>query len=156
MHGCQHEFVNCDGMLLPYRRRLISACITMTSAVSDARDRCVLTQARLCAVQWCVQVLPECGSFQKSVHSAIFPAIKKIKQAEDAGQPKSVAIAAAVPGLIEAILKTMGCREMCQAVVDTCSCNAPGERLTFGEALLAAEANNEVVQNVRPLFVLRT
>jgi hypothetical protein len=100
-------------------------------------------------MQWCVELLPECGSFKESVHSAILPAIKKVKQAEDKGQPKSIALAEAVPGLLKAMAKTLSCREVCQAVVDTCSCKAfPDERLSFGEALLAAQDHNENFQQV--------
>lgn len=94
-------------------------------------------------------MLPECGSFKNTVHTAILPAIKKIKESEDKGQPKPVAIAAAIPGLIKAFAKTLGCREMCQALVDTCSCNIPGQSVTFGQALTDAEANNQAIKQVR-------
>ena len=100
-------------------------------------------------MQWCVQVVPECGSFKEHVHEAIFPAAKAVKQAEDAGQPKQIAMAAAVPGLVKAMLRTMACREMCQAAVDTCSCQQGGKPLTFGEALVSAEEYNANFQEVR-------
>lgn len=89
---------------------------------------------------WCVQALPECGSFQKHVHKAIFPAILAAKKAEDAAQPQNIAIAEAVPGLVAAMSKTMACKEMCEAAVTSCSCKADGDGiLTFGEALENAE-----------------
>ena len=101
-------------------------------------------------MQWCLEVLPNCGSFQQTVHRAILPAILQIKQEQDSGQPQEVAIAEAVPGLLEAMAQSFSCREMCQAVVDTCSCKAfPGESLTFGEALTAAQENNDNFQQVR-------
>lgn len=91
-------------------------------------------------MQWCVQALPECGSFKTHVHKAIFPAILEAKKAEDRGQPQSIAIAEAVPGLVAAMSKTMACKEMCQAAVSTCSCKAGGDdTLTFGEAIENAE-----------------
>lgn len=89
---------------------------------------------------WCVQALPECGSFQTHVHKAIFPAFVAAKKAEDAGQPESVAMAEAIPGLVAAMSKTMACKEMCEAAVSSCSCKADGsDALTFGEAITNAE-----------------
>lgn len=91
-------------------------------------------------MQWCVQSLPECGSFQEHVHKAIFPAIVEAKQAEDAGQPPSIALAESVPGLVKAMSRTMACKEMCEAAVSTCSCKEAGAKnLTFGEAIENAE-----------------
>ena len=101
-----------------------------------------------------MQVLPECGTFAKAVHSAVFPAIQKMKEAEDAGQPRSVAVGAGVPTLVKAFAKALGCREMCQAVVDTCSCNdSAGDSMSFGDALTAAKANIVLLQKVRPSVV---
>jgi hypothetical protein len=94
-------------------------------------------------------VLPECGSFREVVHKAIFPAALEIKKAEDAGKPQMAAISAAVPGLIEHIMKTMACKEMCEATVNTCSCKGLGPGLTFGQALQAAEEFNADYQKVR-------
>ena len=122
-----------------------SACILPAYHTAPDHDACM---------QWCVQVLPECGSFKTTVQSALFPAIKKIKQSEDAGQPKSVAIAAAIPTLVRAFARSLGCREMCQALVDTCSCNIPGESVTFGQALTDAE-DNLSVQQVRSSLQLQ-
>jgi hypothetical protein len=102
----------------------------------------------LFCMQWCVQVLPECGSFRDFVHQAIFPAALKIKKAEDAGKPKIAAVSAAVPDLLKHILQTMACKEMCEATVNTCSCKAPGGALTFGQALEAAQKYNTDFQKV--------
>jgi len=88
-----------------------------------------------------VQALPECGSFQKHVHKAIFPAILEVKNAEDEGLPESTAIAAAIPDLVKSMSKTMACREMCHATVATCSCG--NATVTFGEALENAEVNDQ-------------
>lgn len=99
-------------------------------------------------MQWCVQVLPECGSFREVVHKAILPAALEMKKAEDAGKPRIAAVSAAVPGLLEHIMKTMACKEMCEATVNTCSCKSPGKGLTFGQALQAAEEFNAEFQQV--------
>lgn len=90
---------------------------------------------------WCVQALPECGSFMTHVHKAIFPAILEVKQEEDLGLPESTAIAAAIPSVVQAMSKTMACREMCHATIATCSCG--NATLTFGEALENAEVNDD-------------
>lgn len=101
-------------------------------------------------MQWCVQALPECGSFQQSVHRAIFPAILEAKKAEDAGKPQSVAVAEAVPTLIEAMSKGMACREMCEAAVNTCSCGTSGgSGITFGQAIMDAEKSDKGFAAVR-------
>lgn len=74
------------------------------------------------------------------MHKAIFPAIVAAKKAEDAGQPQQIAIAESVPGLVEAMSKTMACKEMCEAAVTSCSCKQDGDDvLTFGEAIENAE-----------------
>lgn len=100
-------------------------------------------------LQWCVQALPECGSFQTHVHKAIFPAIIEAKKEEDAGQPQSIAIAEAVPGLVRAMSKTMACKEMCEAAVMSCSCKTDGHAaLTFGEAIENAEKAEEDFKEV--------
>lgn len=75
------------------------------------------------------------------VHKAIFPAILEAKNDEDEGLPESTALAASIPHLVEAMSKTMACREMCHATVATCSCG--NATLTFGEALENAEVNDE-------------
>jgi hypothetical protein len=78
------------------------------------------------------------------VHPAIFPAIRKIKAAQDAGQPRAIAVATAVPDLVKAMSRGMACRELCEAVISTCSCSSdPAHPLSFGEAVTAAEAQNE-------------
>lgn len=104
--------------------------------VSSQCPQCLSTLQAL----WCVQALPECGSFQTHVHKAIFPAIIEAKKEEDAGQPQQIAIAEAVPGLVRAMSKTMACKEMCEAAVTSCSCKKDGnDILTFGEAIENAE-----------------
>lgn len=75
------------------------------------------------------------------VHKAIFPAILEVKQEEDLGLPESTAIAAAIPSVVQAMSKTMACREMCHATIATCSCG--NATLTFGEALENAEVNDD-------------
>ena len=71
------------------------------------------------------------------------------KKAEDAGQPQSVAMAEAIPGLVAAMSKTMACKEMCEAAVSSCSCKADGsDVLTFGEAITNAEQIEDGFQKV--------
>jgi hypothetical protein len=101
-------------------------------------------------MQWCIQALPECGTFQEHVHRAIFPAILEAKKMEDQGKPQSVAIAEAVPLLVEAMSKGMACREMCEAAINTCSCGTSGGAgVTFGEAIMNAEKNDKGFAKVR-------
>jgi hypothetical protein len=100
-------------------------------------------------VQWCVQAFPPCGSFAATVHPAIFPAIGKIKAAQDAGQPRIMAIASAIPDVVAAMSHGMACRELCESVVGTCSCVGDRDHpLSFGEAITAAEQSNESFKQV--------
>ena len=76
--------------------------------------------------------MPKCGSFQSSVEVAILPALAVMTEAEDMGRSQMDAMGDAIPLLLNATALTMPCREMCEAVVQTCrraplpSCG-PGE-----------------------------
>lgn len=64
--------------------------------------------------------VPRCGSFQSSVETAVLPALAVMTAAQDEGRTQVEALGEAIPLLVNASALTLPCREMCEAVVQTC------------------------------------
>ena len=57
------------------------------------------------------------------MESSILPALVAVDTARNSGKSGIDALAAAVPVLLNTSALTMPCREMCEAVISTCSCS---------------------------------
>ena len=57
------------------------------------------------------------------MESSILPALVAVDTARNNGKMGINALAAAVPVLLNTSALTMPCREMCEAVISTCSCS---------------------------------
>ena len=57
------------------------------------------------------------------MESSILPALVAVDTARNSGKTGINALAAAVPVLLNTSALTMPCREMCEAVISTCSCS---------------------------------
>lgn len=79
---------------------------------------------------WCAQTAPLCGTFEK-ILDEILPVFAAV-----AGQRKDPVkeMKAAVPRILGAFSLGLPCREMCDAVTNTCGC---GEATTFGQMMAA-------------------
>lgn len=91
---------------------------------------------------WCHQTVPTCGSFQTTVEAHILPAMKVAVQRKQAGDTGAVAAAAAVPHLIQAVNKVWPCRNVCEAVMQSCGC---GDEKSFGDLITLLQRRGSVV-----------
>ena len=69
----------------------------------------------------------------------------QVSSALDKGENAVEALAEVVPELADAMALSLPCREMCQAVVNSCSC---GKERTFGDILQAVQANRRTVGSI--------
>ncbi|CAL5220141.1 g2099 [Coccomyxa viridis] len=104
--------------------------------VEDLQDSCKACVNNIKRFH-CLQTVPKCGSFQKTVETSLLPALVAVDDARDAGLSGMEALAAAVPVLLNRSALTMPCREMCEAIVSTCGCN---KDYSFGRLLDAWSA----------------
>ena len=81
-----------------------------------------------------------CGSYATIIENTILPMITKVTQAQQQGASAAAALAPVVPELLQASSLSMPCREMCEAVVSSCSCD---QEQHFGP-LLEAFINNQL------------
>ncbi|KAK9813568.1 hypothetical protein WJX73_007727 [Symbiochloris irregularis] len=72
---------------------------------------------------WCAQTVPKCGSYSTIIENTILPMITRVTQARQQGASAVAALAPVVPELLQATSLSMPCREMCEAVVSSCSCD---------------------------------
>ncbi|KAK9829899.1 hypothetical protein WJX72_008541 [[Myrmecia] bisecta] len=98
---------------------------------------------------WCAQTVPKCGSFAALVETAILPAIAQVVNAEADEASQIEALSSAVPMLLKAMSLSLPCREMCEAVVNTCSCK---KDRTFGELLDKIVAKHTDAEAIPPGF----
>ncbi|CAM6098318.1 unnamed protein product [Calypogeia fissa] len=81
---------------------------------------------------WCAQTVPACGTFDKVVDE-ILPMISAV------ALKKATPVAAlqeAIPRMVQTASLGLPCREMCDAITDTCGC---GEAATFGEVMTSIQ-----------------
>ncbi|KAK9839741.1 hypothetical protein WJX84_000691, partial [Apatococcus fuscideae] len=104
-----------------------------SAGLEEDCEQCFDNMRRL----WCAQTAPKCGSFQGAVEGAVLPAISTVLTASDNGRTPLDALSEAVPSLLQASNLALPCREMCEAVVGTCSCN---KERSFGDLLEKVDA----------------
>ncbi|KAL2644791.1 hypothetical protein R1flu_012378 [Riccia fluitans] len=84
---------------------------------------------------WCAQTVPACGTFDKVVDE-ILPMISSVALKK---VTPVVAVQSAVPRMLQAASLGLPCRNMCNAITQTCGCDHPA---TFGEVMTSIHARN--------------
>lgn len=74
---------------------------------------------------WCTQALPKCGTFDALLDHTIFPAVQQLQGDSAGSMPQDWA-----DEFSRNVSVLLPCREMCDAVVNTCGC---GKQKTFGD-----------------------
>ncbi|DBB04962.1 hypothetical protein WJX82_002727 [Trebouxia sp. C0006] len=81
---------------------------------------------------WCAQTVPVCGSYQENLVGLLLPAVAQAVSAEQNGLTQNEALSSVMPQLLQASSLSLPCREMCEAVMSTCSCS---QERTLGSLL---------------------
>lgn len=88
---------------------------------------------------WCAQTVPKCGSYSANIENVLLPALSKVTTAQMEGEDSAQSLSAALPELLKASSLAMPCRQMCEAIITSCSCN---DEQKFGSLLEAFVANH--------------
>lgn len=93
---------------------------------------------------WCAQALPKCGTFDALLDATMFPALELAASlpAGDSEAPPQLPDGWAADFQRNVSL-VLPCREMCEAVVGTCSC---GRQKTFGSVVSSLLPDHPLVQ----------
>ena len=79
---------------------------------------------------FCSNALPKCGTYEKVIEPTVVDLLGVLAKAGDSKLSEAVALALELPEKLPDL--SLGCREACQAVVDTCGC---GMDVTVGHVV---------------------
>jgi hypothetical protein len=82
---------------------------------------------------WCAQTVPTCGTFDKVVDE-ILPLLAAVAERKEKA---SLALQQVVPRMLQAASLGLPCKQMCNAITDTCGC---GEAANFGEVMVSLQS----------------